>query len=157
MAGLFIADEVLQMAMQLEETGQLLYEAVAATCGSEPVAELCRRLAKEEVEHYNTFKRMRQELADRPESRPVTREELKSAQAVINERVVPDPMELGRVARQGSLEEVLELSIQLEDDSVAFYAYLLAAMEGEDAEVVERIITEEQQHARDLREARRGL
>ncbi len=157
MERVFAGDEILQIAMELEETGQVFYEAVAAGCGNEAVARLCRRLAQQEIDHYNTFKRMREELPARSASRPLNWQELGFVQDLVNKRVIPDPAQAVSLAREGSLAKTLELAIRMENDSVKFYTELLGASEGEDAQTLKRIIAEENKHAQDLLAARRSL
>ena len=157
MTDVMIGDEILQIAMELEETGQVFYQAMAAASGHEAVAELCRRLGEKEVEHYNTFKQMREVLPGRPDDRPLTCEELDLAQAGINERVIPDAEVAVQVASKGSLAEVLELAIKLENDSIEFYKRVLGAVQGEDARILRQVIEEEQVHAQELTVARRAV
>jgi len=152
---IFTGDEIFQLAMELEETGEVFYEAVAAGCGNASVADLCRRLAEQEKQHYRTFEDMRKRLAARPEARPLTWEEMKFAQGLINDRLIPGPEEARRIAAGGSLTETIDLAIRLENDSVEFYTELLPAVEEGDREAVARIIEEERRHARELTAARR--
>jgi len=154
---IFTGEEIFQIAMELEETSQVLYEALAAGCGNRRVADLCRRLAKQEVEHYNLFKRMREALLSRPASREMTREDLDFAQSLVNDRVVPDPADARRVAEAGSLGATLDLAIRMEKDSVLFYTEILPGVAPADAGAVGRIIAEEKRHVQDLTSARRAV
>jgi len=156
MAG-YTGDEIFQIAMEMEETGEVFYEAMAAAGGSEAVANLCRRLAGQEREHYRTFEKMRAALVTRPPDRPLTWEEMEFDQALINDRVVPNPAEALRIASTGNLTETLDLAIRLERDSVTFYSEMLPFVAGDDAEAVGRIIKEEQRHVEELLIARRNL
>ena len=151
----FTGDEVFQIAMELEETGQVFYEALAAACGDLKVAELCHRLARQEIDHYNKFKLLRERLASRPASHPLTWEEMDFAQALINDRVVPDPAKARELAVKGSVAEALDLAIKLEKDSILFYMDVLPAVDGDDAAAIRQIIAEEKRHAQELIFARR--
>ena len=153
----YTGDEIFQMAMEMEETGEVLYEAMAAAGGNDAVSDLCRRLAAQERDHYKVFERMRQALVTRPPGRPLTWEEMEFDQALINDRIVPDPSAALRMASTGSLTETLELAIQLERDAVSFYSGMLKCVDAGDADAVERIIEEERRHAEDLLIARRNL
>jgi rubrerythrin len=157
MAGAFSADEVFQIALELEQTGQVFYEALAVACGHAHVADLCRRLARQEAEHYRTFQRLRGSAASGHAPAALAPEEQEFIQTMINQRVVPDPARARRIAREGGLGKTLDLAIRMEHDSVAFYRSLLKVLDGVDAQAVATIIREEQKHARDLTAARRGL
>ena len=153
----FSAEEVFQIALELEETGQVFYEAVAAACGNEQVARLCRRLAQQEAAHYKTFQQMQKRPPDDPASRPLNAEGLGYVQAMVNQRVVPDPGKAREMAAKGSLAETLDLAIRMENDSISFYTGMLDMVDGGDAEAVRRIIREEQRHAQELAVSRRSV
>jgi len=155
MAGIFDANEIFQIAMELEQTGQVFYEALAAGCGNDRVAALCRRLAKQEVDHFNTFKAMRQNLVAGPDVTPLTGEDLDFAQALVADRIIPDPDEARRVAAAGSVNDALDLAIRLEKDSVLFYGGVAKAVGAKNADAIAGIVAEEKRHVRDLLEARK--
>jgi len=156
MSGVFTGDEVLQIAMEMEETGQVFYEAIAAGCGNDAVAAFCRRLSEQEGIHYRRFKQMREDLAD-PNARTFGWDELDQAQALINERVVPDPAEATRIAAGGRMRDMLDLAVLLESDSIRFYAELAEAAGPEHEPVIRSIIDEERSHEQELRAVRAGL
>lgn len=151
--GLFSADEVFQIALELEQTGQVFYEAVAIGCKDRLAAELFRRLAQQEAEHYNRFQKMRQSLAGAPE--PMTWEGLEFAQALINQRVIPDPRQARAAAAGATPRQALDLAIQMEKDSVLFYNEMVQVMRN-DAAAIQVIIQEEKRHAQELMGLRRS-
>ena len=153
----FAGDEIFQMAMEMEETGEVFYEALAAATGDQAVADLCRLLAAQEREHYIVFKRLREKLVTRPATRPLTWEEMDFAQTLLNERVVPSPAEAREVAQSGSLTETIDLAIRMEHDAVSFYSDMLRCVDEADAEAVSKILEEEKRHARELKIARGHL
>lgn len=157
MPEVFTGDEILQMAMELEETGQIFYEALAVSCRNERVGSLCRRLAGQEQTHYNTFKRMREARRGEGESRAMDRQELEFVQGLINERVVPGPAAARALAAEGGLAQTLDLAVKLEKDSVRFYTKIASAVNHEDAKVIRDVIAEEERHVRELTDARNHL
>jgi rubrerythrin len=153
----FTGEETFQVAMALEETGQIFYEVLAVSCGHGRVAEMCRRLAVQESDHYDLFKRMRQALlADAP-ARPLTAEQVELVQSMINGQVVPDPDEARRLATEGGLTETLEIAMKMERDSIAFYRKLLGVVDADGTEAIQRIIAEEQDHVRTIADASKSL
>jgi len=155
MAGIFDANEIFQIAMELEQTGQVFYEALAIGCGNDRVAALCRRLAKQEVDHYNTFKAMREALVSGPDVTPLTGDDLDFAQALVSDRIIPSPDEARKVAATGGVAEALDLAIRLEKDSVLFYGGIAGAVGAKNAGAIAGIVAEEKRHVRDLLEARK--
>lgn len=151
----FSGDEVYQMAAQMEAAGQQFYEIVAAECPNTVVAELCRHLGAQEAAHYQTFQDMRQALVDRPPSRPLTWDEIGFAQMLVEERVVPDEAEARRMAAESTLDDVLSTAIEMEKDSILFYAEMLEAVDEGDEHAIRQIIHEEKHHLTDLVAARK--
>ena len=157
MADLFSGGEVFQIAMEIEETGRVFYEALAISSRNDRVSDLCRRLAGQEQQHYHTFDQMRQDRLRRGPARPMGDDELAYVQALINEQVIPSAEGVRRIAAKGTLAEALDLAVKMENDSVQFYTKMLPAVDAADAEAVRGIIDEEQRHARDLAAARGEL
>ena len=155
--GLFRVDEVLQIAMQAEETGRLLYEAVANQATNVEVQGLCRQLAAQEKAHFDTFKTMKDSLANRIDSRRLSVEEMAFVQGLVSGNVVPDEAQARRLARENSLQGVLDLAIQAEKDSQAFYRQILPGVDGANAAAVQRIIDEENTHQQRLEQVRARL
>ena len=157
MKPLFTRDQVFQVAMEMEQTGEVFYEALAASSRDERTSRLCRRLAREETEHFRTFKNLREGRSRAWPARPMTEDQLTFTRSLIKEKLIPTPEEARRVALHGGAMDALDMGIKMEDDSVKFYEELLAGAEASDAEAIELIIKEEREHARALREVRGGL
>ncbi len=151
----FSSDEVFQMAAQLEASGQDFYQILAEECPDVRIASLARHLAQQEAEHLATFKEMRKAVASRPASRPLTWDELGFAQMMIEDRVAPTADDARRMAAEGGFEEILDLAVQMEKDSVLFYTEVLQAMDPSDATAICKIIDEEKRHLAELLGARR--
>ena len=150
-------DEVFQVAMELEETGEVFYEALAATSQNSLITSMCRRLARDEVNHYRIFEEMRANRAGYWPTRDLDSDELRFTQSLINERVIPSAEKMREIVAAGSIAETLELAIKMEDDSITFYEELVAGADDETAESLRKIIGEENRHKQDLIDARSGL
>ena len=157
MTDAFTGEEVFQVAMALEETGQIFYEVMAVSCGHGRVAEMCRRLAVQEADHYEQFKQMRQALPAGSAATPLTGEQVELVQSMINEQVVPDPDQARRQATEGGLMEILEIAMRMERDSISFYGKLLELVDDDGAKAIERIIAEEREHMRTIADASKSL
>ncbi len=157
MALTFTGDEVLQIAMEMEQTGEVFYEALAAVCRNRPVTDMIRKFARNEQDHYQTFKRMREERADTWPVRDLDPDELSFTQSLINEKVIPSPDDMRKLAASTGLADALAMAVKMEHDSIRFYQELLAGLAASDVEVVEQIIQEERLHQRELEEAQRAL
>jgi rubrerythrin len=151
----FTADEVLKLAVELEETGQVFYEVLAVSAADQRVAGLCRRLGLAERSHLEHFTKMRRELTGRSDL-PAAAEQA-FAQERINSRIVPKPREARRLAAGGALPDMLELALQMEHNSVRFYTDMLALVPSPDQEIVRKIIAEENDHVAELELAQKDL
>ena len=143
--------------MELEDAGRVFYQTLAEQSEDHDLADLCRNLAVQETNHYRKFKKMSEELVQRPASRPLTWDELHFAQILIEERVLSDPRAARDAASGGDVVEMLETAIRLEKDSVLLYNELLHDVDAKDVPAIQEIIDEEKRHVRSLAEAKKGL
>jgi rubrerythrin len=155
--GIYSGAEVFQIAMELEDAGRVFYETLAKKSENKDLSDLCRDLAIQETNHYRTFKKMSDELVERPVSRPLTWDELSFAQLLIEEHVLSDPEAARDAAASGDVAALLETAIRLEKDSVLFYNELVAEVDEMDAPAVQEIIDEEKRHVCSLIEAKKRL
>jgi len=151
----FNADEVFEMAEQIERNGAKFYRAAAEKF---PAAQqILLGLAAMEDEHEKTFKDMRAQLSDQ-EQEPMVFDPDDEAQMYL--RVVADghvfdtkadPAE--QLKGKDKLEDILQTAINMEKESIAFYAGLKECVPpraGRDK--VEAIIREEFSHIATLNE-----
>jgi len=125
MAAVFSADEVLQIAEQIERNGESFYRAVAQRVPEESQKQVLLSLAGMEETHRKTFSEMRANLRE-SERQPTTFDpEGQTADyllALADRRVfdiAEDPTEL--LTGEEVVEEILCTAIDLEKDSIIFY------------------------------------
>jgi rubrerythrin len=145
----FSADEVFEMAEQIERNGAKFYRAAAKKLPV--VRQVLLDLATMEDEHEKTFAAMRAELSA-SQKEPLVFDPDAQAQAYLRVmadghifNVKADPAKL--LAEQKSLQDILKTAIGIEKDSIAFYVGLKDAVSrkaGKDK--VEAIIKEEIGH-----------
>lgn len=149
MAKAFNADEVFEMAEQIERNGSKFYRAAAEKFSA--VRDLLLELAKWEDVHEKLFAGMRAELAE-AEGDPSVFDPDGEAQMYLRVmadghvfNVNVDPAE--QVAGKDTPEAILKFAIGVERDSIAFFVGLkqsVSAKAGRDK--VEGIIKEEIRH-----------
>jgi rubrerythrin len=145
----FNADEVLEMAEQIERNGAKFYRAAAK--GFPTLRELLLELASMEDQHEKTFAAMRTQLSNGEMQPPVfdPDNEVQMYLRVMADGHVfnlkSDPSEkLGGIQ---SPEDLLRMAMGIERDSIAFYVGLresVSAKAGKDK--VDAIIREEMSH-----------
>ena len=145
----FSADEVFEMAEQIERNGGRFYRAAAEKFPT--VRELLTTLAEWEDRHEKTFASMRAELAESGENKPVfdPDEQAQMYLRVMADghifNVKADPAE--QLAGKDTPEEILKMAIDVERDSVAFYVGLTEAVSDKAGkERVTDIVREEISH-----------
>ncbi len=145
----FNADEIFEMAEQIERNGGKFYRAAAEKFPA--LRALLLNLAEMEDQHEKTFATMRTELSS-VEAQPPVFDPDDQAQMYLRVmadghvfNVKADPVE--QLAGKDTAEDVLKMAIGVERDSIAFYVGLKEAVSrkaGKDK--VDAIIKEEISH-----------
>jgi len=121
----FNADEVFEMALQIERNGAKFYRHLAGLAASQHSRELFLHLAAMEDEHERVFAQMRAQLTEQEKQPLVPDPEGESAlylQAMANGYVFDlsiDPTQ--NLAGRETPEAILQMAIGYEKDSIAFY------------------------------------
>lgn len=143
----FNADEIFEMAEQMERNGEKFYKGAAASVKDEAQKALLLQLAQMEVEHEKTFKNMRRELKAAEKAATVFDPEGESAlylRALADTRVFFE-----KEIDVSSMEKILKAAIGAEKDSIVFYMGMKEAVpEKLGRERLEGIIKEEMSHIR---------
>jgi rubrerythrin len=143
----FNADEVFEMAEQIERNGAKFYRDAAENATASPSKDLLRSLSKMEEAHEKTFKAMRTALTSAEKASTVfdpAGEASLYLQALADTRVFFE-----KKIDTTSLLEVLKAAIEAEKDSIVFYLGMKEAVPpalGQNR--IDRIIKEEMGHIR---------
>lgn len=152
----FNADEVFEMAEQIERNGAKFYREAAGKTSSPEIKDLFLNMASMEDGHLQTFQEMRTELAAQEKTKTVFdpyNEATLYLQTMADGKGsegMKSPTE--KLTGNESPEELLEIAIAAEKNSVLFYVGLkdlVTAKAGRDK--IESIIREEVKHVADLR------
>ncbi|HBG25850.1 MAG: hypothetical protein A2Y10_08295 [Planctomycetes bacterium GWF2_41_51] len=145
----YSADNVLQIAMQMERLGQILYESLAHRSDNEQITALAAKLVEEEKKHLWTFQRMYYSLSIDRCGPKMTEEQLTTAAGKFYKLILPSIGEVRRIALSEDTSRVLAMAMQMESDSIAFYLTMTASPG--DASVIRNIVEEEKKHLAALR------
>jgi rubrerythrin len=132
----FNADEVFEMAEQIERNGAGFYRKAAGLAPGKPAADLLLDLAKAEEDHQQTFAHMRSQLSANERAETAFDPQGEGALylhamvqgRIFNFKAVP----ADKLTGAESLEDILRIAIELEKDSILFY-YTLRKMVPEEA------------------------
>lgn len=143
----FNADEIFEMAEQMERNGESFYKKAAGSVKDKTQRELLLNLADMEVQHEKTFKAMRKDLNAAEKSTTVFDPE---GEAVLYLRALADTrVFFEKEIDVSSMEKILKAAIEAEKDSIVFYLGMKNAVpEKLGRERIEGIIKEEMGHIR---------
>lgn len=143
----FNADEIFEMAEQLERNGANFYRSTAKAVKDSKTAALLVQLAEMEDEHEKIFARMRSQLSASEKAQTVFDPEQESVQylkAMADTRVFFE-----KTIDTSSLEAILKDAITAEKDSIVFYLGMRDAVPEElGRRHLDQIIKEEMGHIR---------
>ena len=147
----FSADEIFQMAEQIERNGSAFYRRAASFVAGSTTAQFFLKLAAMEDEHEKIYARMRADLSEQERAAPVSDPE---DQASLYLRAWADgqvfdvranPAE--RLRGKERVEDILQMAIGLEKDSIVFYLGMKEAIPQRLGQAkVDGIIKEEMRH-----------
>jgi rubrerythrin len=144
------ADYTLQIAMQMERLGQTFYESMAAGSGSPQITAVATMLAEQEKKHLWTFERMYHSIPLEQCGPKLTEDQISTTAGKYFKLILPTADEVRKVALSGDTASALQMAIQMETDSIAFYSSLTPAVTS-DVAVLKAIIDEEKKHMTILR------
>ena len=148
----FNADQIFEMAEQIERNGAKFYRIAAdQQADDEDARKMLLNLAVMEDEHEKTFAEIRAEIISGPPIEDVyDPEDLEALylRAIADGRVFDIKKDPSEILSEGkSLEEILKIAISLEKDSIVFYNSFRDMVPGESGkEKIDFIINEEKQH-----------
>lgn len=152
----FNADEVFEMAEQIERNGAKFYRETAEKTGSDVMKDMFLTMAAMEDLHLKTFEQMRKDLS-KDEKGSTAFDPFNEAALYLQTMAdgrgsegMRSPTE--KLTGNESPEDLLEIAIGAEKNSVLFYVGLkdlVSSKAGRDK--IEEIIREEVRHVADLR------
>jgi len=158
----FTADEIFEMAEQIERNGAEYYREASQNAQDPQIKQMLLEMSAMEEGHLETFEQMRKELSGR-EKEPIVFDPDNQGAMYLQAMAGARGME-GRISPTKKLtgnestKEVLDIAINSEKDSVVFYLSLkdlVPVRAGRDK--VEKIITEELRHINMLLECLKSV
>ncbi len=152
----FNADEVFEMAEQIERNGAKFYRQAAEKVSDEGMKDMFLNMASMEDGHLQTFQQLRKELSGQ-ETEPTSFDPYNEATLYLQTMAdgkgsegMKSPTEM--LSGDESPQELLEIAIGAEKNSVLFYVGLkdlVSAQAGKDK--IDVVIREEVKHVADLK------
>lgn len=147
----FNADEIFEMAEEIERNAEKFYRQASEKAPTEEMQKFFNNMAKMEDRHLKIFEQMRQELSSDEKGQSVYDPDDEATQYL--QTMADGHGYEGRISPtrdltgSESMKEVIEIALNAEKDSVVFY-YGLKSMVPEKAgrDKIEKIILEELSH-----------
>lgn len=143
----FSADEIFQMAIEIEVKGQEFYKKAAADVDNAEVKAILLDLAEMEVDHESTFKDMKKELTGAEKGGNVFDPQNEAAaylKALADTKVFYE-----KEIDTTSVKEIMKASVTAEKDSIVFYLGMKKLVPGKNGQdKLDDIINEEMSHIR---------
>ena len=151
----FNADNILEMAEQIERNGAQFYRTSSESVEDPPSKELLKGLAAMEDQHEKTFSSMRAALTEKekeptaydPENDSVRYLKALADSRVFVERQIPELSALKGQPDKKIMEEILKFAIGAEKESIIFYLGMKDLVPGKmGSKRIDDIISEEMSH-----------
>ena len=158
MAIAFSQKELITVAMGIERNGAAFYDFMAANAQGWEIRAVFRFLADMERGHLRLFKSLEDENSEQPSPERNTIEHASYLRALIDNTVfTEDIVTTQRFNPITGDEKALEIAIGAEKDSIIFYQDMRDSMSDKARVTIEKIISEEKLHLKQLSDLKKDL
>lgn len=146
------ATDIVEMAMELEKSGEAFYRAVAQKCASQQMRDLFVDLANQEVLHHATFAKLSLTVSSLPLMLDAEWDEyLAYLGSTVQSALFEGPDSALAAADQVANEqEAVVMAMSFEKETMLFFHDLRDKVPEKDTAVITKIIDEEKLHLRRL-------
>lgn len=158
MVNIFAGSEIVELGIQIEKNGRDFYNAVIEQSKNQKAKETFKYLAGEEEKHIAVFQNILDSVHkyEPPESYPG--EYFAYMNALARDYVFTQKDKGREIAKNVKGDkEAISLGIGFEKDSIIFYVGMKKVVPEYDHKIVDRLITQEQDHLRQMSELKESL
>ncbi len=145
---MFSAEEILDMAIKIEENGEEFYLKLAEKADEVPesqeVANLARKFAKDEREHRKRFLELKQRILHNKEPDIIKKVSGLWVQDAIGDNLFS--LTTVDIEDIKSIEDIINIAVRLEKESIEFYEILKPLADETGKKIIDQIIEEERVH-----------
>lgn len=158
MGDILAGSEIVELGIQIEKNGRDFYNTLVARSKSLKAADIFRYLAKEEERHIQTFQGILSKFDQYQPVEAYPGEYLAYMQALAAEHIFTKEGQGVLIAGKiTSDRQAIETGIGFEQDSIVFYEGMKRIIPDYDRKAVEELITQEENHLRQLLELKREV
>lgn len=158
MVNIFAGSEIVELGIQIEKNGKDFYNAVIEQSKNQKAKETFKYLAGEEEKHIAVFQNILDSVHkyEPPESYPG--EYFAYMNALARDYVFTQKDKGREIAKNVKGDkEAISLGIGFEKDSIIFYVGMKKVVPEYDHKIVDKLITQEQDHLRQMSELKESL
>jgi len=155
---IFAGSEIVELGIQIEKNGRDFYNALVEQLKNQKAKETFKYLAGEEEKHIAVFQNILDSVHkyEPPESYPG--EYFAYMNALARDYVFTQKDKGREIAKNVKGDkEAISLGIGFEKDSIIFYVGMKKVVPEYDHKIVDRLITQEQDHLRQMSELKESL
>jgi rubrerythrin len=154
----FSSQELLNIAIGIEQRGISFYDIMAKSTDNEEARTIFEALVEMERVHLETFQNIKRSLDESQTSKTSSDEDSAYLEALIENAVFSDDLITSEMATQADSDiKAIELGINAEKDSILFYYEMKDIVPPNLLPVINGIIAEEKSHLRQLSVAKKNL
>ncbi len=158
MVNIFAGSEIVELGIQIEKNGRDFYNALVEQLKNQKAKEAFKYLAGEEEKHIAVFQNILDSVHkyEPPESYPG--EYFAYMNALARDYVFTQKDKGREIAKNVKGDkEAISLGIGFEKDSIIFYVGMKKVVPEYDHKIVDKLITQEQDHLRQMSELKESL
>lgn len=144
---LLTGDEIIEIAVRLEERGETFYRAAAEKAATTDVVDLFQELAVQEQHHRQVFQKMGRDLVQLALSDEQWDEFEAYSRALLQQSFFDKPDgALSQATEAEGEREALQAALGFEEETLDFFRKLRNVVRAGEQKVVDRVIHEEEGH-----------
>lgn len=152
MALIYSAEEIVRIAVEIENNGNRFYREAARLSRSQPAADLFKMLAEDEIKHRDYFESLGRQVPKSPLAEAYPGELELYLKALADAAIFNQQKGFKAITAAAFNEaQALELAVGAEKDSILYYHELLAFVPEDQKVHVRKILDEERRHLTSLR------
>jgi rubrerythrin len=153
MGNIFSGSEIIELGVQIEKNGRDFYRALSRQAKNFKTGEIFKFLAAEEEKHIVVFQKILDSVQKYEPAESYPEEYFAYMNALASEHVFTQKDKGEGIARKIKTDkEAIEMAIGFEKDSIIFYEGMKKVVPQNGHQPIDSLITQEQNHLRQLSE-----
>ena len=155
---MYAGSEVVELGVQIEKNGYDFYKTLVEQSKSEKAISVFKYLAEQERNHILDFKKILNSVQQYEPSESYPDEYFVYMNALAGDHVFTKENKGKEIAQTMTDDkQALDIALKFEKDSITFYEGMNKIVSENDAQLIDKLIREEQKHVIDLTELKKFL